>query len=175
MNYGDYAYIEAFPRGGFQFSPEPNVARRAQLFEVWIRPVMPENGPMALRIALFELRKLVANGLSPADFEATRNYLMKNVFLLTATQDQQLGYALDSKWYGVPDYPTYMRDRSRADARRRQRGDPRHLSGKNLHVVMVTKDAKQLAEWLASDTAPAIAYEAAKPKEVVEEDRRSRR
>ena len=39
MNYGDYAYIEAFPRGMFQFFPDPNIARRAQLFEVWIRPV----------------------------------------------------------------------------------------------------------------------------------------
>ena len=57
MNYGDYAYIEAFPRGMFQFFPDPNIARRAQLFEVWIRPVVPENGPMALRIALHELRQ----------------------------------------------------------------------------------------------------------------------
>src|SRR6185369_13774319 len=32
MNYGDYAYIEAFPRGMFQFFPDPNVARRRQLF-----------------------------------------------------------------------------------------------------------------------------------------------
>jgi len=32
----------AFPGGGFRFFPEPNVARRAQLFEVWIRPVVPE-------------------------------------------------------------------------------------------------------------------------------------
>ena len=38
MNYGDYAYIEAFPGGMFRMLPEPNVARRAQIFEVWIRP-----------------------------------------------------------------------------------------------------------------------------------------
>ena len=29
---------------------------------------------------------------------------MKNVFLMTATQNQQLGYALDSKWYGTGEY-----------------------------------------------------------------------
>ena len=28
MNYGDYAYIEAFPRGMFQFFPDPNIARQ---------------------------------------------------------------------------------------------------------------------------------------------------
>ena len=54
---------------------------------------MPENAQMALRIALFELRQLVANGLSAGDFDATKNYLMKNVFLLTATQNNELGYA----------------------------------------------------------------------------------
>ena len=64
MNYGDYAYIEAFPRGMFQFFPDPNVARRAQLFEIWIRPVVPANAQMALRIALHELRRLVDDGLT---------------------------------------------------------------------------------------------------------------
>ena len=39
LNYGDYAYIEAFPRGMYQFFPDPNIARQQQLFEVWIRPV----------------------------------------------------------------------------------------------------------------------------------------
>jgi zinc protease len=111
MNYGDYAYIEAFPYGMFQMMPSPNVARRAQIFEIWIRPVAPEHAHFALRAAIFELRKLVANGLSAEAFESTRNYLMKNVFLMTSTQDQQLGYALDSQFYGIPDFATYMRDR----------------------------------------------------------------
>src|SRR5206468_7300127 len=44
MNYGDYAYIEAFPRGVYQFFPDPNVARSRQMFEIWIRPVVPGNG-----------------------------------------------------------------------------------------------------------------------------------
>ena len=77
---------------------------------------------MALRIALYELRKLIENGLTQAEFETTRDYLMKNVFVMTATQDQQLGYALDSKWYGIPEYTAYMREQpGEADARRRER------------------------------------------------------
>src|SRR4029453_12267553 len=89
MNYGDYAYIEAFPRGMFQFFPDANLARRAQIFEVWIRPVAPETAHMALRIAVNELQKMIRDGLSQEDFEGTRNYLLKNVYLLTATQDNQ--------------------------------------------------------------------------------------
>ncbi|HTS01912.1 MAG TPA: insulinase family protein, partial [Thermoanaerobaculia bacterium] len=171
MNYGDYAYIEAFPGGGFRFFPEPNVARHAQIFEVWIRPVVPENAHMALRIALFEVRKLVESGLAPADFEATRDYLMKNVFVMTATQDQQLGYALDSRWYGIPEYTGYMREALRKltveDVNAAIR---KHLSGRDLQVVIVTKDAKGLAEKLASDAPSPIQYDAPKPKEVLDED-----
>ncbi|HEX5134001.1 MAG TPA: insulinase family protein, partial [Thermoanaerobaculia bacterium] len=78
MNYGDYAYIEAFPRGMFQFFPDANVARRGQIFEIWIRPVVPENAHMSLRIAVNELDNLIDNGLSEEDFQAARQYLMKN-------------------------------------------------------------------------------------------------
>jgi zinc protease len=41
LNYGDYAYIEYFPRGMFQLEPDPNLARRSQIFQIWIRPVEP--------------------------------------------------------------------------------------------------------------------------------------
>jgi zinc protease len=172
MNYGDYAYIEAFPRGMFQFTPDPNIARRAQIFEVWIRPVVPENAHMALRIALYELNRLVEHGLSPEDFDATRDYLMKNVFLMTATQNQQLGYALDSKWYGIPEYTTYMREQLSSltldDVNRAVR---KHLSAANLHVVAVTKDAAGLRDRLVADEFSPITYDAPKPEDVLAEDK----
>ena len=54
LNYGDYSYIEYFPRGGFQMEPSPNLARHQQIFQIWIRPVEPPNAAFALRLALFE-------------------------------------------------------------------------------------------------------------------------
>jgi zinc protease len=172
MNYGDYAYIEAFPGGMYQFFPDPNLARRAQLFEVWIRPVVPENGPMSLRIALHELRKLIDNGLSQEQFETTRDYLMKNVYVATATQDQQLGYALDSRWYGMPEYTGTMRERlaklTLADVNAAVK---RHLSGQDLQVVMIAKDASALARALAQPAAAPIRYDAPKPDQVLAEDK----
>lgn len=171
MNYGDYSYIEAFPGGMYRFVPEPNVARRAQLFEVWIRPVAPANGPMALKIALHELGLLVRNGISEADFQATRDFLMKNVYLLTSTQDQALGTALDSRWYGIGDYVAYLRERlgklTRADVNRAIR---RHLSAEKVTVVAVTKDAEGLKAKLLSPDPSTIAYDAPKPPKVLEED-----
>jgi zinc protease len=126
---------------------------------------------MALRIALWEVRNLIEKGLTQADFEATRDYLMKNVFVMTATQDQQLGYALDSQWYGIPEYTQYMRERLAKLTLAEVNGAvKKHLSGQDLQVVMITKDGKTLAEQLIGDQAPPIVYEAPKPQSVLDED-----
>ncbi|HEU0005238.1 MAG TPA: pitrilysin family protein, partial [Terriglobia bacterium] len=149
MNYGDYAYIEAFPRGMFQFFPDPNIARRAQIFEVWIRPVVPENAHMAIRIALHELGKLIESGLSAEDFVKTRDYLMKNVYLMTATSDQQLGYALDSRWYGIGEFTQMMRDKlQKLTVDEVNQVIRKHLSAKDLSFVIITKDAEGLKQQL---------------------------
>jgi zinc protease len=172
MNYGNYAYIEAFPRGMFQFFPDPNIARRAQIFEVWIRPVPPEQGHMALRIAIHELEKLVANGLTQQQFEDTRDYLMKNVYVMTATQNQQVGYTLDSQWYGTPEFTSYMRDQlSRLTLADVNRAIRTHLDPNNLSIVFITADAESLARALATDAPSPIVYDSPKPADIVEEDR----
>ena len=171
MNYGDYAYIEAFPRGMFQFFPDPNIARRRQLFEIWIRPVVPDNAHMALRLAVREFQDLVRNGLSKADFETTRDYLMKNVYVMTARQDQQIGYALDARFYGTGEFTKYMRDALQAltlDAV--NAAIKRHLQADRLSVVIITKDAAGLRNALASDAFSPIRYDGEKPKALLDED-----
>ncbi len=172
MNYGDYAYIEAFPGGMYQFFPPSNVARQSQIFEIWIRPVVPDHAHMALRIALFELDKLVKNGLTEAQFLQTRDYLMKNVFVMTATQNQQLGYALDSKWYGIGEFTSYMRDRlAKLTVKDVNKAIRKHLSAEDLQVVMITKDAAGLKKKLASNELSEMSYNSKKPQDLLEEDR----
>ena len=172
MNYGDYAYMEAFPRGMFQFFPDANIARRAQIFEIWIRPVVPENAQMALRIATNELQNLIDNGMSEEDFQSTRQYLMKNVYVMTQTQDQQIGYALDSKWYGMPEYTSYMRSQlqklTRDDVNRALK---KHLSATNMSVVIITKDAAGLRDALLADSFSPIRYDGQKPQSLLDEDK----
>jgi zinc protease len=173
LSYGAYAYIEAFPRGMFQFFPDANVARRAQLFEIWIRPVMPQNAVMALRIALHELRQLIEVGLEAEAFEATRNYLLKNVFLMTATQDAQLGYALDSDWYGIGEFTAHMRERLAALRREDVNAAVRrHLSAEDLSIVAVARDGAGLREALLSGAFAPLQYDGEKPAELLAEDRR---
>jgi zinc protease len=172
LNYGDYAYVEAFPLGGFQTFPSPNVPRRKQIFEIWIRPVVPTNAHAALRIAIFELQKMIDQGLTQEQFLTTRDYLMKNVYLMTATEDAQNGYAIDSKWYGIDEFTRYLRDRlSRLTVDDVNRAIRKHLSAKNLSVVIVAQDAKALKDKLVSDAFSPLTYDAPKPPEVVEEDK----
>jgi len=172
MNYGDYAYIEAFPRGMYQFFPDPNIARQQQIFEVWIRPVVPENGHMALRIALHEVEKLVKNGLTREQFEETRDYLMKNVYVKTSTANQQIGYALDSEWYGIGEYTAHMRAALASltvdDVNRAIR---KHIRPQDLKIVMITKDAEGLKQQLVSDAVSTIKYESEKPQALLDEDK----
>jgi zinc protease len=173
MNYGDYAYIEAFPRGMFQFFPNPNVARQRQIFEIWIRPVVPVNAHMALRIAINELNSVVQNGMTREAFETTRGFLTKNVYVMTARQDEQLGYALDSKWYGIGEFTAYMREAlSKLTLEQVNAAIKRHLAPSRLSVVIVAKDALRVQEALASDASSPIQYDGEKPATLLEEDKR---
>ena len=173
LNYGDYAYIEYFPRGMFQFQPDPNLGRKQQIFQVWIRPVEPKNGLFALRAALYELDKLVRNGMSQEDFEATRRFLTKNVNALTKTQDSQLGYAMDSKYYGIPTFTDYVRDQlAKLRLEDVNRAIKKYLQSENIKIVVVTKDAEEFKQAAMSGKPSPISYTAApKDKAILDEDK----
>ncbi|HEY4668905.1 MAG TPA: hypothetical protein VIH05_03940, partial [Tepidiformaceae bacterium] len=133
---------------------------------------MPQHAVFALKAALHELDRLIEEGLTPEQFEATRNYLAKNVHVMLKTQEQQLGYALDSNWYGIGDFATTMQDGLAAlTVDRVNEAIRRHLSATNLSVVMITRDAAGLRDELLSQAPTEIAYDAAKPPPVVDEDR----
>ena len=172
LNYGDYAYIEYFPRGMFQFQPDANLGRKLQIFQIWIRPVEPQNGHFVLRAALYQYDKLVREGMSQEAFESTREFLSKYVNVLTATQDDQLGYALDSRYYGIKDYPTYMREQlaklTLADV---NRAIKQYLKSDAMRIAIVTKDAAGLRDAIVNNKPSPITYNAPKPKEITDEDK----
>ncbi|MDQ3089094.1 MAG: insulinase family protein [Acidobacteriota bacterium] len=171
LNYGDYAYIEYFPRGMFQFQPDPNLARQQQIFQIWIRPVEPQNANFALRATLYEFDKLVKNGITKATFEETRDFLIKFVNVLTQTKDAELGYALDSRYYGIPNFNEYMKTAlaklTLADV---NNAIKKHFSTNKMRIVMITKDAKDLRETIVNNKPAHITYIASKPQEILTED-----
>jgi len=172
LNYGDYAYVEYFPRGMFQFTPDANLGRQQQIFQIWIRPVEPQNGHFVLRAALYEYDKLVRDGLSKEAFESTREFLSKYVNVLTATQDAQLGYALDSRYYGIADFPTYMREQlAKLTLDDVDRAIKQYLKSDGMRIAIVTKDASGLRDAILSNKPSPITYNAPKPKEIMDEDK----
>ena len=172
LNYGDYAYIEYFPRGMFQFTPDSNLGRSSQIFQIWIRPVVPENSHFVLRAALYEYDKLVREGMSQEAFEATREFLTKYNNILTQTQGAQLGYALDSRYYKISDYVPYMREQlAKLTLEDVNSAIRKHLKSEAMRIVMVTKDAEGLRGAIISGKPSPINYNSAKPKEITDEDK----
>ena len=171
MNYGDYAYIEYFPRGMFLTHPDANLARQQQIFQVWVRPLRTNNDAhFATRVAMFELQKLIDEGLTPEQFEASRNFLQKFVSLLVKSQSRQLGYALDSDYYNTDAFTKYVRDGlANLTVEDVNRVIRKHLQTDNMEFVFVAKDAVSLRQALMNDGESPITYNAPKP-ELAEED-----
>jgi zinc protease len=172
LNYGDYAYIEYFPRGMFLFEPSPNLARHFQTFQIWIRPVEPPTAKFALRLALYELEKLCRDGISEDSFEHTREFLAKYVNILTSTKTAELGYAIDSLYYGIPNYNQFLKTRlaklTRDDV---NSAIKRYLRPDRLVIVAVAKNGEDLKKLLTSDAPSPMAYNSPKPAEILGEDK----
>jgi zinc protease len=173
MNYGDYAYIEYFPRGMFQTQPDANLGRSEQIFQVWLRPLRSNNDAhFATRVALYELDKLISEGMSEQDFTATRNFLTNYVAQLVASQDRQLGYAMDSQFYNIDNFADYVRSQlaslSVEDVNRVIR---ENLQTDNIQYVFVTGDGKDMQQRLAGETPSPLKYNSEKPAELLDEDK----
>ena len=172
LNYGDYAYIEYFPNGMFQFEPDPNIARHQQIFQIWIRPVEPPNAVFALRLAMFELDKLVKEGIPPAEFEKTRSFLSKYVNILTKTKSAELGYAIDSAYYGMPEYNEYLKAAlAKLTVDDVNRAVKKYLHVDKLQIAGVTKDAAAIKAALVGGAATPIHYNSDKPQDILDEDK----
>ncbi|MFN3201127.1 MAG: M16 family metallopeptidase [Bradymonadia bacterium] len=173
MNYGDYAYVEAFRQEGWGRFPLTNTARNQQHFSLWIRPVPVVDAHFATRIALWHLKKMLKEGIPEKDFEATRGFLSGYEYLKQQTNMRRLGYALDDRFYGLDTpHADRMRDMwasmSAADV---NAAVNRHINPKDLVIVIVTKDAKALAQKMAANTASPKEYTSPKPEEVLAEDK----
>lgn len=172
LNYGDYSYIEYFPRGMDQFEPDPNLARRQQIFQMWIRPVEPKTAHFALRLALHELDRLLDKGLTESDFEEMRSFLSRNVNLLLKTKANELGYRIDSQFYGTGEYPETVRKAiAGLTVEDVNRAVKKHLRKDRLEIVAVAEDAEGLQRQLLGDGPSPMTYNSPKLADILEEDK----
>ena len=194
MNYGDYAYIEWYDSGGSFQLPPSGVPRQSNYFSIWIRPVQiakqlreqyPEladikigHAHFALRLALREFDLLIEKGMTPDAFTETRTFLRSYIKLYAQSLDAQLGWRMDSLFYGRQDWLSQL-DGLLAkvtldDVNKALR---KHWQTENMAVTIVTdsSEAEALAESLRSNADSPMAYsnqmKAGLPETVLAEDR----
>jgi zinc protease len=171
LNYGDYAYVENFIQQGWSTFPLPNIPRRQQHFEIWLRPVPPASAGFAIRQAIYETEKLVREGISPEGFAATRQFLANYVNLWTQDGSRRLGYAIDAAIYGkdiIAELKARLPTMTKADVDRAVR---RHIRPELLAVAVVGTQVHELAVTLASGRATPMVYDTqGTAAEVLKED-----
>jgi zinc protease len=172
LNYGDYSYIEYFPQGMYRMEPAPNLARHLQIFQIWIRPVQPATAKFAIRLALYELDRLIKNGISENDFQISRDFVSKYINLLTRTQSALLGYAVDSIYYDAADPVSGLKTRlAKLTAAEVTRVIRRYLRTNNLSIAIVAGHAEELRQELASDYPSPMTYNTPKSQDILDVDK----
>jgi zinc protease len=173
LNYGDYAYIENFLQDGWTTFPLPNIPRRQQHFEIWLRPVPPEKSLFALRASLYETDKLLREGIPEAGFEATKAFLMNYSNLWDQDVSRRLGYAIDAVVTGkdlVAELQARLPKMKKADV---DRAVKKHLSlsGLTIAIVAGTEQGQAMADKLVSGAATPITYDTqGTPEDILRED-----
>lgn len=180
MNYGDYSYVEAFPRGYTTQQPPVNVPRRSHLFEVWIRPIsltepdnLHERSLFATRAAMRELEHLVETGMTEETFEASRKFLHNYTQKYGTTVSRRLSYKVDDEFYGIggdgflSSIRPGLADLSLEEVNEAIRT---HLQTDDMWVVFITADAVEMKDLLLSGEPTPITYAGDKPDELLAED-----
>ena len=177
MNYGDYSYIEWYPSGSSNLLPIAGYPRSTNYFALWIRPVQLGSGlkeqypelkdikqghaHFAIRMALYQLDNLIRNGIPEEEFELTKSFLRSYKNLYIKDPSQQLGYLMDSKFYGIEDYISELDDRledvTLEDVNEAVR---KYLQTDNMKIAIITSpdEAEVLAESLKSNQPSPMSY-----------------
>jgi zinc protease len=172
LNYGDYAYIEYWANPPFTSNPTPNVPRREQYFSVWIRPVVPVDAQFALRDALYEVQRLRDQGMTKAEFELSRDFVVNYSKLWAQSVSRRLGFMMDSRFYGMPYYIDEIDKRLKnLTVEQVNAAIKKYIQPDNYQAVFVTANAQKLKETLEKDEPSPKTYNATPGAEVIEADK----
>jgi zinc protease len=172
LNYGDYAYVEHFVQAGWSTMEKLNVGREQQYFSIWIRPVEHKNRHFALRQAIYELDRFIAQGI-PDDPTFARMQAFVDGYWRSKEQTamRRLGYALDDAFY--------QKGPARDDLRKavaeltREKVNAiikKHLRTDRLSIVVVTEGAEAFADAVSKNEPSPIVYPARVSDAVRKED-----
>ncbi|MFL5272418.1 MAG: M16 family metallopeptidase [Anaeromyxobacteraceae bacterium] len=173
LNYGDYAYPEYFEQASGSALPQVNRPRSRQEFTLWLRPVEPQHRLFAVRAALREVDRWANRGLTAAELDRVRSFLLGYTLTFTQTDARRLGYAIDDRFYGLePGWLETLRARLPAlTVDEVNAAVRRHVDPARLRIVIATRGAAELASEIRSGAPSPITYAVAKPKDVLLADK----
>ena len=177
MNYGDYTYIEWYEAGGSNQLPLTGFPRSQNYFAIWIRPVQtaisltgqyPElagikigHAHFALRMALNEVERVKNEGLTKEEFDLTKQFLMSYMNLFVQTPGKQLGFLMDSKFYGMDNYISNMTNAiSKLTLDDVNKAAAKYLQVDNMYITMITDqaEAQPLRQSLLTNAVSPMTY-----------------
>jgi zinc protease len=170
LNYGTYAYAEAFEQAGESTLPALNIARQSQAFTLWIRPVDPDNAAFATRAALHYFDELLAAPIPESPFEQTRGFLLGYSRLLEQTDERRLGYALDDKLYGTPHSLDQLRNALKELTPATVQAAVQRQLASGFNYVFVTQDTEKLLGHLKDGASTPVHYVTPPAEAVRKED-----
>lgn len=171
LNYGDYAYVENFVQEGWSRFARPNVARRRQHFEIWIRPVAIDDTVFSLRLAMYYLDRLVRDGLTSTDVTEVNQFLQGYTRLWEMTPSRRLGHALDDHFYGTSKWLTsYREGLAQLTADDVNAALRRHLVPAPIYIAIVAPDGEAMKNMIVNAAPTKKKYPAKKPDAVLKED-----
>ncbi|HEV7516527.1 MAG TPA: pitrilysin family protein [Thermoanaerobaculia bacterium] len=172
LNYGDYSYVEFLQSPPRTSKPTPNVPRREQFFSVWLRPLVPSTAQFAVRDALYEVERLRDKGMTQADFDLTREFLLNYSKLWGQTLQTRLGFQMDSRYYGMPSYLDEIQARlpklTLDDVNRAAR---KYFQTESYEAVIVTAKAAELKAALEKDGPSPMKYNSQAAPDIAEADK----
>jgi zinc protease len=172
LNYGDYSYIEYLDNPPFVSTPPPGVPRRQQYFSVWIRPVVPADAQFALRAGLYEVQRLRDEGVTEAEFNLTRDFVLNYSKLWAQSLQDRLGVQMDSRYYGMPYYIDEIQSRvKKLTVNDVNAAIKKYLSTDNYEAILVTANAQQLKDTLQKDEPSPKTYNSQVKAQVTEADK----
>jgi zinc protease len=172
LNYGDYAYVEAYPNGGRRQTPPPGSGRRQQAFEVWIRTLPNDSAVFALRAALREVDRLHGKGMTQAELQLTRSFLGKYMLHYAPSTHDKLLWALDDRFYGLsqPHLEQLREEIEGLTVEKVNAALKKHLSTENLVIAIATGKPEQIREQLVKGAPTRPTYASPKSKQILAED-----
>lgn len=173
LNYGNYAYAEHFQQDGYSTFALPNIPRRNQYFSIWIRPVSNENAIFSIKVVLYELKKLIEEGIPKEKFKETVNFLRGYSKLWVQSLTRRVGYLMDSYTYGYKDFIQEIDKRLKEiKVEEVNSAVKKYLNYDNLYIIIITSEPEKIKNIIELDIPTPVVYQTSKTQcEILEEDK----